>query len=593
MPTSPIQTGIFTEATDRTAQQRWKAGNNVRFRNGLPEKIGGYRDINSGTTFLGICRSMVDWQTLSYIPWVGLGTNSKIYLCDGTVYTDITPIRLTTGAGDATFTTNVTVGTENSVQVTETGHGAGVGDYFTVASADDVGGLTLNGEWQVDTVIDADNFTFLHTSNASSAAGPAGGANTTIVYDMLSGPATSVNGLGFGAGTYSRNTYSSAASSSSILLEARTIAMDVWGEDLIFNPRGAGIYAWDASAGAGTPAAIIANAPTTAEYILVSPTERYLIAYGAHDGSNSDPMLVAWSDQEDYTTWTQTSTNTARSQRLDYGTRIHAAKRTRGGTLIFTDLGVYFQRYVGPPNVYFFELVGTGSRVASPGAVVDANGVTMWMGKDDFYYFDGTVKVLPCTVRGHVFDNINESQFIKVTAGKNDRFQEATWFYTSAAATENDLWVSTNLVDGSWTIGEFGRSAWIDKGELFNIPCATDENGILYTHEDGTDANGAGLEYSLESYDLDVTDGAGFMHISKLFPDYESIVGNHTVSLLTRQFPQSTQETKGPYTVTSATKKISTRARGRQIAFKVAGTELGTSFRMGPWNLIGTQHGRK
>jgi hypothetical protein len=595
MPTSPIQPGIFSEGTDRTAQGRWKEGNNVRFRNGLPEKIGGYRDINSGVTYLGVCRKMTDWQTLAYYPWVGMGTSVKLYLTDGSTFTDITPVRLTTSAGDPRF---AAVNGSATITVTETNHGAAVNDYVTFSASASLGGTitaaVLDQEYQILTVADANTFTFTATATANASDTGDGGAGTIATYKIASGTATSVNGLGYGAGTYGgAQAYGAAATTSSILLRATTWSLDTWGEDLIANKRGAAIYVKDISAGAASPATIISNAPATAEFILVSPTERYVIAYGAHDGSAPDPMLVAWCDQEDYTAWTPTSTNTAGSQRLDYGTEIVCAVKARGETLIFTDLGVYSQRYVGPRNIYSFTQIGTGAQVASPNSVVESDGFVMWMGRDDFYTYDGTVRRLPCEVRGHVFDNINEQQFVKVASGRNERFQEVIWFYTSAGASENDLWVSTNLVDGSWATGQFGRTAWIDKGELFDTPCAADENGILYTHEDGVDANGAALVYSLESYDVDTTDGAAFMHVDKLIADYASIAGNHTLSLLTRQYPMSSQETKGPYTVTSATKKLSVRARGRQIAFKMEGTEIGTSFRMGPWNAQGPLHGRK
>lgn len=570
--------GIVTEGADRDLKGRWKSGSNVRFRKKLPEKIGGWSKAFA-TAFTGICRTMLAWSTLALAKYIALGTHSKLQLFDGSALYNITPLDASGNLTDPFSTTN----TSAVVNVADVAHARGEGDTVIFSGASAVGGITVDGTYTVTSVVDSDNYTITHGSAATSTAGP-GGGTVAYQYELSIGAINSSFGLGWGAGAWGASTWGTARSTSNFLRKARTWSLDLWGEDLIANPRGGKVYAWDASVGTGTRAAEIAAAPDTAKFIIVSPQDRHLIAFGAHDGSVDDPKLVRWCDQEDYTDWTPTSTNTAGDKRLDVGNEIVSALRSQQEILIWTDLAFYSMFFTGPPYTFGFREQAEQCGLVGPNArILDRTGVAYWMGCQDFFVYDGRVRLLPCDVRNYVMGDMNEQQRDKIVCGSNREFTELIWLYPSAASAEIDRWVAYELETQVWSLGSFARTAWIDRSVFAQKPIAAGADGYLYQHETGQAGDGAAIAWHLESYDAEIGQGGQMMHVGKLWPNFLEFAGSMTVYLKSRRYPQGAQKTKGPYTIGPATEYKAVRARGRQMAIRVEGSGLSDAFRMGKW----------
>ena len=584
-----IRPGLVTVETDRGAEGYWKDGNRIRFWNGLPQKIGGWAK-NGTATFLGKARGVIDWLTLSSERFIAIGTHLKLYVWKGGVFSDITPIRETQSPlpNNPFATTNASA----VVTVTDTAHGATDGDYVTFSGAAAVAGITISGEYAL-TYVDANTYTITHSA-AANATTTGGGAAVVGAYQISVGASQSTPGLGYGAGAYGASTYGTARSVSSILNAARTWSLDHWGEDLIANPRGGGIYVWDASTGVGTRATLISGAPTTAKSVFVSEEDRHLVALGAHDGSANDPLLVRWSDTEDYTDWTATEENTAGDKRLDGGNELMCAVKMTGGRLIHSDTEAWFMTFDGPPYTYGFLSKGKNGHIRSPNAAVAIDDRAYWMGKNNFHIYDGSVRVLPCPVHNHVFEDINDSQSTMVFAGVNLTYQEVWWLYPSANATECDRYVLFNTKEGTWSFGELARTAFVGNSKVFTNAYALGTDGYLYDHETGVSDDGQAMGDYLESGDFDIGDGAQLMHIGGAVPDFKILTGSVSATFKGRRYPQDAeQQQTTAETITSSTKRISPRMRCRQIALRIESNVAGDNWRMGTWNLELRPHGKK
>ncbi|MBX3504404.1 MAG: hypothetical protein KF895_02920 [Parvibaculum sp.] len=582
----PIAPGIYAEETDRGAENRWKAGWNVRFFKGLPEKIGGWVKASTNQ-FAGACRGMIDWLGLDGRRYIGIGTHKKLYVFTGGTFSNVTPIAAAGNLTDPFDTTDGSV----TVQVTHSAHGLTVGTTVYFSGADPVGGVTIDGAYEVQGVLGTDTYTILHSSAATSTA--TGGGTVAYQYEVSAGPINTVAGLGWGAGPWGSGTWGTPRTVSNILRAARTWSLVPWGEDLIANYRNGPIYVWDASSGLATRAALVSGAPATTKGIILSAEDRHLIAYGAHDGSNLDPLLVRWCDQENYTQWSPSSTNTAGDKRLDYGNEIVGAVRARGEILLVTDTAAHAMYFIGPPYTFGFRNVGIGCGMAGPHAGIEHLGSAYYMGEDNFYVYNGTVQTLPCDVKSYVFGDINLFQKAKIHAGRNQKFDEVIWFYCSAAATEIDRYVAFNVMDRTWSVGGFPRTKWLDRNVAYASPIATSIDGYLYAHETGVNADTDPLVYSLESWDIDLGSGSEILHLKALIPDYKAIEGNHEVAIKVRKYPSDTPVTKGPAAISAASKRVPLRARGRQMSLVVSGDEVDTSFRMGTWRADVVQHGKR
>jgi len=590
-----IKPGFFTLDTDRDSKGRWKNGDHVRFWKGLPQKLGGWQK-RATSTFLGICRALTDWETLALVPYIALGTHLKLYVFNSIFY-DITPTRTSGTYGNNPLTT-----TSGSAVVTihHVAHGELAGDYVTIGGATAVATITVSGQYTVTSVVDADNFTITHSAPANANA-VGGGAVVTYVYDIHVGNVDSVPGLGYGAGSYGVGTYGTPRSITDFLTFARIWSLDQWGEDLIGCPRDGGIYLWDASVGTGTRAAAIVGAPTTAKAVFVSAENRQLVVLGA----SGDPMLIQWSNAEDYSVFTPGETVTAGEKRVDIGNQLYCAVKGKHETLIFSDTYVWSMQFIGPPYNFGFEGLGFTNSIMGPNAAVELNGVAYWMSQNEFYYYDGEIKVLPCDVLNHIVDDINVDQRVKVYAGVNREFGEVWWLYPSSLSTECDRYVAFNPTDGTWVYGTLARTALNGELKTFTDVVATGINGILYDHEAGVDDDGSAMTAYLESADAELQavnpiqgpatgEGENMMFVRGLIPDFKTLTGSVDITLKAKRYPQSTEQISStPTTVTASTLTANARIRGRQIDVYIESDEIGDHWRMGRLRLDTRPHGKK
>ena len=602
-----LKPGIDKQNTEYGAEGGWIDGDFIRFRYGLPEKLGGWlRFNNSIVNLVGLATDIFTWNSLDGSPNLMVGTNKKLYAFQGGTFGDVTPIRETTAAGAVTF---AAVDGSATLTVTDTAHGAVVGDFVTFSDAAGLGGTivagVLNQEYEIQTVLTANTYTILASVTANASDTGNGGASTVGEYQVSIGAVTSFFDFGWGTGTWGLSTWNTPRpSGAGIELIPGIWQLDGFGEDVICQIVGGSIYVWDTSAGLGTRATAIAGAPTKSNYALVSTPDRHLVCFGTESTigtpSTQDPMFVRFSNQEDINTFVESATNTAGGQRLTDGSKIVSAIRSRGQILIFTDTSLHGMQYVGPPYTFGFQQLGTNCGCIGPHAAVDVNGLAFWMGVEAFHAFDGTVKKLPCTVQDYVFKDINLTQAYAVTAGVNSQFNEVTWWYCSATVDFIDRFVTYNYLENVWSVGTLARTAWIDIG-TYQKPIAAEFspnstgatisviNGLtagrsqLYLHETGVNADGSPITAFIESGYFDIGEGDTMLFMSRFIPDFTFQQGNLEVQLLLRAYPQATATPSSldPYLVTPTTQKVDTRARGRQISLKIESDEVDTNWRYG------------
>jgi hypothetical protein len=610
-----LKPGIVRENTRYTNEGGWYDGDKVRFRQGTPEKIGGWAR-RSSNTFLGICRSLWNWVTLGGNNLIGVGTNLKFYISQGDIYYDITPLRDTETLVDP-FTT--TAGSP-IVEVTDAAAGYIDGDFVTFSGATAVGGLTLNGEYQISYDVGT-TYTITASSNASSTA--TGGGTVTAAYQINVGPAFQSPLTGWGAGGWGLGTWGVGVSSSDAL---RLWSQSNFGEDLIFNPRGGGLYYWEASGGVfnnrGENIALILGAsdvPTKANRVLVSDVSRFVFAFGTTDigSSTLDPLLIRWSEQEDYLNWTPSATTQAGSLRLSIGSSIITALQSRQEVLVWTDTAIYSLQYLGPPFVWGAQLVGDNISIAGPNAAAIASGVTYWMGLDKFYKYDGRTQTLRCDLRQYIFDDINQLQMDQVCCGTNEGFNEIWWFYCSADSVMIDKYVVYNYGEDIWYYGTMGRTAWLDSG-LQSGPIAATYVNNLVNHETGND-DGTGdalvpIEAYIASAEFDLNDGHNFSFVWRALPDItfrgstnNGLSPSVTMTLLPLRNsgsgytnPASVGGSNSAgitrtavFPIEEFTGQVYPRVRGRQMALRIDSTTLGVAWQMGAFRLDLRPDGRR
>ena len=607
-----LNPGINKESTDLMDKSGWADGNLIRFRKGLPEKIGGW---NKATTenYEGTGRALTAWVALDATKYLGLGTTFKYYITTGDVLNDVTPIRVTTGNNEISFAAS---NGSSTLTVTDTGHGAVVNDFVTYSGCATLGGLVtaavLNQEYQIIGITSANVYTITAkdtsgdtvTANASDS----GDGQGTVVgaYQINVGLDVYVSSTGWGAGLWSAGTFGSATALSDTD-QLRLWSHDAFGEDLIINPRNGGIYYWDESSGTSTRAVNITTlsganlSPTKGLQTIVSDVDRHVIVLGADaiSGSartgNIDPLLIVFSSQESITDWEPTSTNTAGSLRLSSGSQIVGGLRARQEILIWTDTALYSMQFVGAPFTFGVNLINENVGLISPNGFVNAPDAVYWMARDGFYTYNGSVQRLQCSVLNYVLNDFNSNQSFKVTAFTNKEFNEVGWFYPSSSSTEIDRYVTYNYLEGAWSIGELSRTAWLDDG-IFEKPRATGKDSsvnYIYIHEDSDDADGSPMNnVFIESGDIDIDDGEKFGFVRKIIPDVKFFGTNSTSGqinfvLKTRNFPGDSLTTNSTNDVTSSTQQNYVRARSRQMVFRAqsdddAATGVRTGFK---WRL--------
>jgi len=602
-----LKPGIDKQNTEYGAEGGWIDGDFIRFRYGLPEKLGGWTNFGDTEVYLvGQASNVFTWNSLSGAPHMMVGTNKKLYAYRGGTWGDITPIRSTTGAGDVTF---AAVNGSSTITVSDTGHGAVAGDFVTYSGAVSLGGAitatVLNQEYEIQTVINANSYTILAPVAANASDSGNGGASTVGAYQINIGANVSYFDYGWGVGTWGLFTWGTPRpGGAGVELLPGIWQLDSFGEDVVCQVVGGGIYLWDTSTGLGSRAVAIAGAPTKSNFALVSTPDRHLVCFGTESvigtTSSQDPMFVRFSNQEDLNTFTESATNTAGGQRLTDGSTIISAIRSRGQILIFTDTSIHGMQYVGPPYTFGFQQLGANCGIIGPHAAVDVNGLAFWMGPEAFYAFDGTVKKMPCTVQDYVFKDINLVQGFKCNAGVNSQFNEVTWWYCSALSDFIDRFVTYNYLENVWHVGSMPRTAWSDIGTyekpvgaeflptdtsatINTIQGLTAGRSSIYLQETGLNANGQPMVAYIQSGYFDIGDGDQMIFMKRFVPDFKNQQGNLEVQLRLRPYPQSTAvpSSLDPYTVTPSTQKVDTRARGRQISLKIESDESDTFWRYG------------
>ena len=590
----------------------WYDCDKVRFRAGTPEKIGGWAPLST-KTFLGVCRSLWNWVTLNGDNLIGVGTNLKFYICQGGYYNDITPIRATDVLTNP-FSTDIG---SPIVEVTDASGGFADGDFVTFSGATAVGGLTINGEYEI-TLTGPTTYTITASSNATSTA--TGGGTVTAAYQVNIGPSIVVPLLGWGAGPWGSGAWGIGSSSTDSL---RIWSQTNFGEDLVFCPRGGGIYYWDAGTGVTSRGVLVSSmmgasdVPSKVNIVFVSDVSRFVFALGCTDiGSSSlDPMLIRWSDQESVVNWSPLPTNQAGSLRLSQGSKIVAALQSRQELLVWTDAALYSLQYQGAPVGWGAQLVGENTSIASQNAATLASGVTYWMGVDKFYKYDGRTQTLRCDLRQYVFSDINTNQFEQVCCGTNEGFNEVWWHYCSEGSSVIDKYVVYNYAEDVWYYGTMGRTAWLDSG-LQPTPIAATYDNTLVNHETGVDDNTDGIPVAIDSYitsaEFDLDDGHQFMFVWRVLPDItfrgsQTQNPNVTMSLLPLKNSGSGYTTPASVggdnsaTVTRIavlpiekfTGQVFTRVRGRQMAMKIENNQLGCTWQLGAPRIDTRPDGRR
>lgn len=649
MPLQKLQfrPGINREGTTLANEGGWYAGDKIRFRSGQVEKIGGWTldtgTVTTGGNFVGVVRSLWNWIGLNGYNYLGLGTNQKFYIQQGTSgYSyDVTPIRSVTAAGEATFT--ATTGS-SIITVTDVGHGAQTGDFVTFTAAVSLGGnvtaavLNLVAGYEI-TYISSSQYTITVDVVATAGDSGTGGGATVATYQITSGNAIYTTNVGWGAGGWSGVTTgyastgwgSSAPAGLGIGVQLRLWSQDNFGQNLLINPRGGPIYYWvvdTANASTYHVAQVVSSAnsntqngiawwlgdtdtPLYCNYVMTSDASRFTIAFGTNDygSATQNPLLIRWSDQESVLTWTPAVTNQAGSYLLSRGSYIVTALQARQEILIWTDSTLYSMQYLGAPYVWGFQLLAENISIISPNTTAVANNITYWMGSDKFYMYSGRNETLPCTLRDYIFKDINMTQAFQFFAGTSEGFNEVWWFYCSANSNYIDRYVIYNHLERIWYYGTLARTAWLDSA-LRAFPMATNyvvesitQSDLIY-HENGVDNGETNPPTAIDSYiqssDFDIGDGHNFGFVWRLIPDV-SFNGSYNnapslnFTVLPRQNPGSAYGTDDNPAVISAqnyqnqrvyniqqfTEYAYVRVRGRQMAFKVQSNDIGTQWQLG------------
>ena len=597
--------GFHRESTKYSEEGKWYDGDRVRFREGRPENLRGYQK-KYELPLAGIARAIKSWANNNTEKLLSSGTEQKLYILYNGYNYDISPIVSTVSieAGvNGNFNTSVGSG---RIDVSLTNHGVSVNDwlFFTGASINGFNGATdfaassFGGPtFQVVAKSDINHFAISVTSIATSTETNMGSA--TLNYLPATEQTDSIQGLGYGAGVYNagvsitgQRAWSQAATASNIIFAANQWSMDNWGEDLLAVRRGDTLFHWDADASISpVRASVVGTAPSQINSIVVSPNDRHVLALGTNEYGTSifNPMLVRWSDQEDYSNWTPSISTTSGEFKLTEGTEIVGGIRSRNVIHAWTDKALYGIQYVGPPFIFSLSQLGSNCGLISPHAAVAVDGIAYWMSDNNFYAFNGRVQRLDCTVRRYLYDSFNMAQKDKVYAGVNSEFHEVIWLYPSEGATEPDSYVIYNTQENHWVFGT-GVFATFEDSNVFDNTITT---GLLTTGTYIIDnepvsvftGDGQALPSYLESAEFDIEDGDQMMFMDKVIPDFTLEHGNLQFTINTQEYPNSLAVTKGPYTIGSGTTKINFRSRGRQASIKVSTADSGVSWRWGSMRL--------
>jgi hypothetical protein len=635
-----IKPGFNKQATESEAMGQWTDGDFVRFRYGQPEKIGGWESLVSGNQakLVGAARDQHVWSDLDGRKYSAIGTNKLLVIYYEGAFYDITPLQTDNFSTGANITT--TNGSTTVTITTIAGHNLLAGDIITFANA---GSFTSPDTdytatdfddvlFEVKTVPSATTFTIQMPTAETGTGATADGTLDVNPYEPV-GPLNQTYGYGWGTGTWSRLTWGSASTASTVVLDPASWSLDNWGQILIATIHNGRSFTWDPSSSNAltTRAVLNTNMPSRSVMSIVSDRDRHLIHLGTEttlgSPSTQDKMFIRFSNQEDYDVYAPTSVNTAGTFQLDDGTKIVGACKGKDYIMVFTDTATYRMDFVGPPFTFSIRKVASNAGLIGQHAAVYTNGAMWWIGATGgFYVYDGTVKAVPCLVEDFVFTNngagdlgLNFNSGEIIYAGINELYSEVNWFYPSANSTVIDRCVTYNYAENVWTTSSLDRTTW-EGSTVYAAPFATDyqaseaptyptvngvSNGasILYQHETGTNqVNVDGTQTAISSYiqsgEFEIgAEGEGqyFMSVSRFIPDFKSLSGDAQVTIFVNRYPQSTATSSplGPFTVTSSTTKIDTRARGRLAAVKIATDGLDESWRYGTFSFDVRPDGRR
>ena len=621
--------GVNRDRTNYSQEGGWWASDKIRFRQGFPEKIGGW-EVETFDQYEGQARSLFTYVTLDGSILITIGTHKKIYVNAGTTLYDITPIRSTRTTPD-TNNCFATTDTSTTITVTITGHGASTGDYVTFSGSTAVGGVPageLNTEHEI-TVLNSNTFTFTVTTAATSTVASGGGTGITAAFQISVGFATATAGYGWGTGTWARGTWGSG-STVPFYFVPRLQFQDKFNNDLIFNVRDSDIYYWIYNTGFSNRAVLLSSiagavaVPKQVGKIMFAPSGHLLALactnYNAANSGNDylgayDPLLVRWSNVDatigpEPENWQPTPTNNAGFLRLKSGSRIITARSTRQETLIWTDFSLNSLQFLGTQEVFGLQELSSNVNIMGPNVVAEANNIIYWMGTDKFYAYSGRVDTLPCTLKQYIFDDINREQSDLFFAGTNNEYNEVVWFYVSESSQDIDRYVIYNHQEQIWYYGTLERTSWLDAG-VTDFPIAV-YDGWVYAHEKGNDDGqplGAApqpISSYIESPDMDIGDGDKFILINRLIPDVNftdsdsvnsvtgaSLTPEVDVTVGVRKFPgalPATSDVNGnsntkpvitTATIDQYTNQIFLRARGRQMNFKIESDGIGVQWQLG------------
>jgi len=568
---------------------------------------------------LGTGRSILTWTALDGTIYTGSGTNLKYYVVRGGSINDITPLRETTTAGAVTF---AATNGSSVITVSDTSNGVLLGDFVTFSGAASLGGNVtsgiLNAEHSVTRVVDANTYEITVSVVANASDSGDGGASVVGAYQINVGLDTSVFGTGWGTGPWSRGTWSSGSSTTVAGAQLRIWSQDNYGEDLIICIQDGGIYYWDKSLGLASRAVALEDlagaqaAPTIAKTIIVSERDRHVIAFGCDPEATpgiQDPLVIRFSDQEDPAEWRTLPTTTAGELRIGTGSEIIGAVQTKQQVIVFTDVSVHAMQYIGDPFTFGLQEVSSSISLISPNAMVAVGDVVYWMGKNEFYAYDGAVVQIPCDVKEYVFSGMNIQQQLKVYAGHSSSFSEVWWFYPSSSSQENDSYVVYNYEQRVWYYGTLPRTAWQDRNVL-SFPLAVSPDGYIYYQESGLNDGSANPPVALapyiESSVVDMGEGDQFMFATRVIPDITfrnstNETPTATLTIKARNFPGGAYfaSDSDPVTKTASlpveqfTNELYVRLRGRSMSLRIESNQLNTAWRLGDPRLDMRTDGRK
>ena len=606
-----LQPGIQKQTSNLGASGGYTDCDNVRFRYGLPEKIGGWEK-TVDDKLIGVARDAHHWVALDGTRLAALGTDKKLYIYANDILYDITPERQSNAAVSNIFTT--TNGSAN-VTVNVNGHGANEGDIVTFSGTTSLSGTSFTVEnfdrsFEVQSVTNTNAFVI--TQDVSESTGSVTTGTATAKFDINIAPAFSTFGYGWGTSTWNTSTWGTARSTSSVTLDGRDWSLDNFGELLIATVLDGSTFQWSPTTdGLSGKASLVTNAPTASKFSLVSTPDRHLILFGTEKtigtGSSQDPLLLRFSSQEDINTYQPAAENTAGSLRVQDGSSIVGADKARGQILVWTDTSLHGLQFIGPPFTFGLNQLGRNCGLLGQHAAVVVRDVAYWMGQNAFFVFDGTVKKLPCTVDDFVFENLDLTQTDQIFAGVNTEFAEIIWFYVTNPDNNPQPQVNKcviyNYLEQSWYVGTLNRTTWVDRS-VFQFPLATEylpntaanttptviglSNGAsnYYKQEFGTEADGSAMQSFIQSGDFNIDEGGEqLMRIARFIPDFRDQTGNVSVTWSFKNYPYGNVISQTALTVQTTDTKKDMRGRGRQANFKIESNTTGGNFKMGTFTM--------